>query len=115
MRGPLAGTPLAGQRGAIAYDHAALKYAKSHGITGPNRDQWRRATAQAAPGLQYLSRLLSLPVLRYAVRLAVAVFLTAAAGLGVPAAAQAATCSTVARRHRRGRLPPAGRWGPDRL
>jgi len=54
VRGPLAGTPLAGQGGAIAYDHAALKYAKSHGITGPNRDQWRRATAQAAPGLQYL-------------------------------------------------------------
>ncbi len=27
---------------------------KAHGITGPNRDQWRRATAQAAPALQYL-------------------------------------------------------------
>jgi hypothetical protein len=54
VQGSLAGTPLAGQRGAIAYDHAALKYAKAHGITGPNRDQWRRATAQAAPALQYL-------------------------------------------------------------
>jgi hypothetical protein len=53
-RGRLAGTPLAGQGGAIAYDHAALRYAKRHGITGPHRDQWRRATAQAAPALQYL-------------------------------------------------------------
>lgn len=54
VQGPLAGTPLAGQGGAIAYDHAALRTAKQQGITGPDRDQWRRATAQAAPGLQFL-------------------------------------------------------------
>lgn len=54
VQGSLAGTPLAGQRGAIAYDHAALRTAQKQGITGPNRDQWRRATAQAAPALQYL-------------------------------------------------------------
>lgn len=54
VQGPLAGTPLAGQGGAIAYDHAALRTAKKQGITGPNRDQWRRATAQAAPALQFL-------------------------------------------------------------
>jgi len=54
VQGSLAGTPLAGQGGAVAYDHAALRYATYHGITGPHRDQWRRATAQAAPGLQYL-------------------------------------------------------------
>ena len=54
VHGALAGTPLAGQGGAVAYDHAALRIAKQQGITGPNRDQWRRATAQAAPALQYL-------------------------------------------------------------
>ena len=54
VQGSLAGTPLAGQGGAVAYDHAALRIAEKQGITGPNRDQWRRATAQAAPALQYL-------------------------------------------------------------
>ena len=54
VQGSLAGTPLAGQGGAVAYDHAALRTAEKQGITGPNRDQWRRATAQAAPALQFL-------------------------------------------------------------
>lgn len=54
VQGPVHGTPLQGQHGAIAYNRAALKYAARHGITGPNRDQWRRATAQAAPALQFL-------------------------------------------------------------
>jgi len=54
--GHLAGTPLAGERGAIAYDRAALRLAKHDGITSTTRDQWRRATAQAAPALLALSR-----------------------------------------------------------
>jgi hypothetical protein len=36
------------KNGAIAYDRAAFKV----GISAETRDQWRRATAQAAPGLQ---------------------------------------------------------------
>ncbi len=55
VRGPLAGTPLAGQRGAIAYDGAAMRAAEKDGITKTTRDQWRRATAQAAPALRYLA------------------------------------------------------------
>lgn len=43
------GAKLSGEIGAIAYDGAALKAAKKHGITRSARDQWRRATAQAAP------------------------------------------------------------------
>jgi hypothetical protein len=56
VRGDLSGTPLAGERGAIAYDRAALKAAKQDGIDKTTRDQWRRATAQAAPALRTLSR-----------------------------------------------------------
>jgi hypothetical protein len=56
IRGDVSGTPLAGDRGAIAYDHAAMKAAKRHGITQSTRDQWRRAGAQAAPALLALSR-----------------------------------------------------------
>jgi hypothetical protein len=52
--GHLAGTPLARERGAIAYDRAALTAAQRDGITKQTRDQWRRATAQAAPGLLLL-------------------------------------------------------------
>jgi hypothetical protein len=55
VTGDVSGTPLAGERGAIAYDHSAMKAAKSDGITKTTRDQWRRATAQAAPALRYLS------------------------------------------------------------
>ena len=47
------GTPLAGQRGAIAYDHAGLRAGQRDGITDAAQDQWRRATAQAAPGLLF--------------------------------------------------------------
>jgi hypothetical protein len=49
----VAGTPLAGERGAIAYDQAALKTAKKDGITKATRDQWRRAATQAAPALTF--------------------------------------------------------------
>ena len=41
--------------GAIAYDAAALRTAKKDGITTEKRDQWRRASAQAAPGLTFLA------------------------------------------------------------
>jgi hypothetical protein len=51
VRGAVSGTPRAGERGAIAYDHAAMRAARQHGITTAQRDQWRRATAQAAPAL----------------------------------------------------------------
>ncbi len=46
-------TPLAGQRGAIAYDKAGLEAGRRDGITDAVQDQWRRATAQAAPGLLF--------------------------------------------------------------
>ena len=42
---------VAGERGGIAYDRAGFKAAKADGITTETRDQWRRATAQAAPAL----------------------------------------------------------------
>ncbi|MGA8247491.1 MAG: prenyltransferase/squalene oxidase repeat-containing protein [Nocardioides sp.] len=51
VRGDVSGTPLAGERGAIAYDRSAMKAARHDGITKSTRDQWRRATAQAAPAL----------------------------------------------------------------
>lgn len=51
----VAGTPLAGEKGAIAYNRAAMKAAESGGITVETRDQWRRASAQAAPGLIFTS------------------------------------------------------------
>ncbi len=41
--------------GAVAYDRAAYRTAQQDGITQETRDQFRRATAQAAPGLAYLS------------------------------------------------------------
>jgi hypothetical protein len=40
--------------GAIAYNRAALDAAQDAGISDDARDQWRRASAQAAPALQYL-------------------------------------------------------------
>jgi hypothetical protein len=46
--------PLSRERGAIAYDRAAFTAARSTGITTTSQDQWRRATAQAAPALRYL-------------------------------------------------------------
>jgi hypothetical protein len=54
LGGALKGTPLAGEGGAIAYDRAAKAAATKDGIRRADRDQWRRATAQAAPGLRYL-------------------------------------------------------------
>ena len=53
VRGDVSGTPLAGEKGAIAYDAAAMEAAQVDGITVETRDQWRRATAQAAPGLVF--------------------------------------------------------------
>lgn len=41
--------------GAVAYDQAAYETAQEDGIQEGTRDQFRRATAQAAPGLQYLN------------------------------------------------------------
>ena len=48
-----AGSMLAGQRGAIAYDRAGLKAGTKDGITAETQDQWRRAASQAAPGLLF--------------------------------------------------------------
>jgi hypothetical protein len=47
------GSQLAGQRGAIAYDRAGMKAGRKDGITMQSQDQWRRATAQAAPALRF--------------------------------------------------------------
>jgi hypothetical protein len=47
------GSSLAGQRGAVAYDKAALEAGRQDGITDATQDQWRRATTQAAPGLTF--------------------------------------------------------------
>jgi hypothetical protein len=51
--GKASGAKLAEDRGAIAYDRAAFKAGKRHGITDATQDQWRRSTAQAAPGLLF--------------------------------------------------------------
>jgi hypothetical protein len=48
-----AGSKLIGQRGAIAYDGAALRAGRRDGITTETQDQWRRATSQAAPALLF--------------------------------------------------------------
>ncbi|GAB2765506.1 hypothetical protein GCM10027020_17450 [Nocardioides salsibiostraticola] len=50
-----AGTELADEIGAIAYDQAAFDAASTDGITSSNRDQFRRASAQAVPGLLFES------------------------------------------------------------
>ena len=55
VSGDVSGTPLAGEKGGIAYDSAAYESARQNGIATEERDQWRRATTQAAPGLRYLS------------------------------------------------------------
>ena len=39
--------------GAIAYDRAAFKDGRASGIARADVYQWRRATAQAAPALDY--------------------------------------------------------------
>jgi hypothetical protein len=48
-------TKLELRNGAVAYDVKALRTAKRDGITATTADQWRRASAQAAPGLVYLA------------------------------------------------------------
>ncbi len=55
VSGDVSGTPLAGEKGAIAYDRAAYQAAVAGGITSADQDQWRRATTQAAPGLRHLT------------------------------------------------------------
>lgn len=47
----VSGTPATEEVGAIAYDQPSLKAALGQGIAEEARDQWRRATAQAAVGL----------------------------------------------------------------
>lgn len=54
VAGRLRGTPYAGERGAIAYDRAGYAAGESDGITVESQDQWRRATAQAAPALRFV-------------------------------------------------------------
>jgi hypothetical protein len=45
---------LSGDSGALAFNSTALAAAKKDGITAETQDQFRRATAQAAPGLNAL-------------------------------------------------------------
>jgi hypothetical protein len=52
--GNSAGTALADEVGAVAYTKSELRAGESNGITVITRDQWRRATAQAAAGLNAL-------------------------------------------------------------
>lgn len=52
--GDQSGTALAGEQGAVAYDAAALAAGEADGITVESRDQWRRTSAQAVPGLAYV-------------------------------------------------------------
>lgn len=54
VAGETTGT-LAEENGAIAYSSGALMAGQTDGITVETRDQWRRATAQAAPALDNLS------------------------------------------------------------
>jgi hypothetical protein len=49
------GTPFAGENGAVAYNRAGYNAGESNGIDDTERDQWRRATAQAGPGLSFLA------------------------------------------------------------
>lgn len=53
LSGNLSDTPLAGEKGAIAYDADRYASAKQTGIGTDDRDQWRRATTQAAPSLLF--------------------------------------------------------------
>lgn len=46
-------SPLARDRGAIAYDRKALAAGRTDGLTGDAEDQWRRTTAQALPVLGF--------------------------------------------------------------
>ena len=53
--GGVGGTPLAGEGGAVAYNRGAYNKGERNGIDDTERDQWRRATAQAGPGLTFLA------------------------------------------------------------
>ena len=55
-RGLVQDGALGGERGAVAFDRAALAKGVDDGITRGVRYQWRRATAQAAVGLDALRR-----------------------------------------------------------
>ena len=55
VSGDVTGTPLEGEVGAIAYDQAAYNAAEADGITVEARDQWRRTSSQAAPGLLFVA------------------------------------------------------------
>lgn len=55
VRGNVRGTPLAGEKGGIAYNRAAFKEGKQKGIKRATRDQWRRTSAQAARGLSFIT------------------------------------------------------------
>ena len=56
MPGPsAAGTRLARQVGAVAYDRKALRAAQKHGIDKGTVQQWQYATVQAAPALAYVA------------------------------------------------------------
>ncbi|MGZ5400295.1 MAG: hypothetical protein ACXWDM_09795 [Nocardioides sp.] len=55
LRGDLSGTEYAGEKGAIAYNGAAHRAGETDGITTETRDQWRRTSAQAVPGLNVLT------------------------------------------------------------
>jgi hypothetical protein len=47
------GSPLTGQRGAVAYKASSLRHAEKHGITDATSDEWWRATSQAVPALRF--------------------------------------------------------------
>ncbi|GAA1476165.1 hypothetical protein GCM10009623_06110 [Nocardioides aestuarii] len=55
VAGDQGGTPLEGEEGAVAYDAAAYAAGQADGITVETRDQWRRTSAQAVPGLRYVA------------------------------------------------------------
>jgi hypothetical protein len=53
-RGMASDGALGGEAGAVAYNRKAFREGRNDGISDANRDQWRRATAQAAIGLNSL-------------------------------------------------------------
>ena len=53
---------LGGSVGSIAYDDAGRQAGRTEGITNEASDQWRRATAQALPAMQYLPFVASAPI-----------------------------------------------------
>lgn len=51
ISGDVSGSPLAVEKGAIGYDRDRFAAGEADGIGTKDRDQWRRATTQAAPSL----------------------------------------------------------------